>query len=321
VARCLPLARAFAELGFRASFVGAYDGLAAWLLARAGMQAAPADPDFPCGVASTRYGAAVVDSYALAPEAICALAARLPLATLAEANRCPDRGIVLDYHLDRTERRDERLLRGASFAPLDPAFAGAGHPGRQVRRALVSLGGSRAARALAAEIASAVRAAFPAATVLLAPGAPPGERGRGPQSETTAHESQGVVELPWPSALVDWVRDIDVAVGAAGLTAYELACAGVPQVTIAIAPNQRRVLDGLRKRELALCIDLTRGEGLGELPSALERLRDPELRLRLSRCGAETFDGGGARRAAIALTESFRAASKGLPSCTPVARG
>ena len=84
--------------------------------------------------------------------------------------------------------------------------------------------------------------------------------------------------MPVPSALVDAVGGIDVAVTAAGLTAYEMACAGIPQLAIAIVANQRRVVSGLRERGLAPCLDLTGGDSLADLPGALERLRDPGLR-------------------------------------------
>jgi hypothetical protein len=120
VARCVPLAQAFVALGWQVSFVGAYEGLAAWLLARAGMTAQPPNREAPCGIATGECDAAVLDSYVIAPAAICDLARTLPVVTMAEANRCPGHGILLDYHLDRSEHPDARLLAGPSFAPLDP---------------------------------------------------------------------------------------------------------------------------------------------------------------------------------------------------------
>jgi UDP-2,4-diacetamido-2,4,6-trideoxy-beta-L-altropyranose hydrolase len=99
------------------------------------------------------------------------------------------------------------------------------------------------------------------------------------------------------------VAEIDLAIVAAGLTSYELACAGVPQLAIAVVPNQRRVIDGLRRHYLAICLDLTDGERLGDLPAALRRMRDPALRHGLSERGMQIFDGRGAERVASAVSE------------------
>jgi UDP-2,4-diacetamido-2,4,6-trideoxy-beta-L-altropyranose hydrolase len=307
VGRCVPLAVAFAQLGWKVSFVGAYEGLASWLLARAEMEVRQPDRDAPCGIAVQECDAAVLDSYLIAPAAICDLARRLPVVTLAEANRCPTDGILLDYHIDRTEPPGPHLLAGASFAPLDPDFAGAGRAGKEVRRVLVTVGGSLAAREVLAEIVPIVSSTFADADILVAGGAQP---------ESYGPIAPRVISLPSPSALVDAVSDVDLAVTAAGLTAYEMACAGVPQVAIAIVPNQRRVVRGLRASGLAPCLDLTSGDSLADLPQTLERLQDPGLRRRLAKRGRKAFDGEGAIRAATALRElfgTFAAAGVALP--------
>lgn len=303
VARCIPLANAFSQLGWKVSFVGAYEGLAGWLLQRAKIRAkidtCAANPDLSCGLLAKRYDAVIVDSYAIAPDSICDLAHRLPLATIAEANRCPTCGVLLDYHLDRTEQSNNRLLAGASYAPLDPALAGAGRAGEQIGKILVTVGGSLAARGLLDTIASMSGSAFPDADILCAGGV---------ESETNGPNMDRAIHLPSPSSLLDVLPEIDLAITTAGLTAYELACAGIPQVAIAIATNQRRVLSGLNKSGLAPCLDLTSGDSLAQLPAALERLRDVGVRRRLVERGQKVFDGRGARRAAIALTELYRAA-------------
>ncbi len=311
VARCLPLAAAFAQLGWTVRFVGDYGGLASWLLARSGMTVEQPDLEGPCGLAVERCDAAVLDSYTIAPTAICDLAEALPTVTLAESNRCPTRGILLDYHLDRTEPPNAHLLAGPSFAPLDPAFAGAGRAGARIRRVLVTVGGSLAARELLAEVVPIVGSAFPDADLVVA-----GAVSQAPGGTSAPR----VVSLPVPSALVDAVGEIDVAVTAAGLTAYEMACAGIPQVAIAIVANQRRVVRGLRERGLAPCLDLTSGESPADLPPALEQLRGAGARRELSERGRAVFDGQGARRAAEALTGLFAApevACEALPPAPP----
>lgn len=298
VARCVPLAMAFARLGWRVSFVGAYEGLAGWLLARARIHACAANPESACGILTTRYDAVIIDSYEISPASICQLARTLPVVTIAEANRCPTCGVLLDYHLDRIEPSNARLLAGPSFAPLDPSIAGAGRAGEEIRKILVTVGGSQAARALLSPIALTVSSAFPDADIVLAGGG---------QSETNDTNQHRVIHLSSPSALVEVVSEIDLAITAAGLTAYELACAGIPQVAIAIAPNQRRVVNGLNNSGLAPSLDLTSGDSLAQLPAVLERLRDTGLRRELADRGRKMFDGQGAQRAAIALTELYRA--------------
>lgn len=291
VARCVPLAAAFAQLRWKVRFVGAFAGFASWLVARAGVQAQVPDRQAPCGIDVAECDAAVVDSYVIAAAAICDLARTVPVVTLAEANRCPTAGIVLDYHLDRTEPAGARLLAGPAYAPLDPAFAGAGRAGDDVRRVLVTVGGSAPARELLAQVVPIVRTVFADAAIVV------------------AHEADtlgpGVVTLPCPTALVDAVSDIDLVVTAAGLTAYEMACAGIPQTAIAIVPNQRRVARGLQANGLAPCLDLTSGDSLADLRGVLERLREPGLRRRLAERGKRTFDGQGARRSAAGLARLF----------------
>jgi UDP-2,4-diacetamido-2,4,6-trideoxy-beta-L-altropyranose hydrolase len=297
VARCLPLADAFAQLSWHVSFLGTYRGLAGWLLGRAKFNVKAPDMDAPCGVTAKRCELAVLDSYAIMPSAICELAQTLPLVTLAEANRCPTDGVLLDYHLDRPEASSARLLGGPSFAPLSSALAGAGRAGKDVRSVLVSFGGSLQGRELLAQVAPIASSSFPDADILTT--------GEG-KLETLGTNVPRVVELPSPSALIDILPKVDIAITAAGLTAYELACAGIPQVAIAITANQRRVVRGLRKRDLAPCLDLTSDNSLSDLPGELYRLHDPGLRRQLSERGMSIFDGNGAKRAVIALTELYR---------------
>lgn len=298
VARCIPLAKAFAQVGWKVSFVGAYEGLAEWLLARSGIVVRAPDLEAPCGVTAEDCEAAVLDSYAIAPFSICELAHTLPVVTLAEANNCPSCGVLLDYHLDRSESSSARLLAGPSYAPLDPDFAGAGRAADEIRSVLVTMGGSLLARGLLTRIAQMASSVFPDANIVI-----PGDN----ESETIEMDIARVVRPPAPSSSIDIVPDVDLAITAAGWTAYELACAGVPQVAIAIVANQHRVVEGLSNGRMALCLDLTSGDSLTDLPGALEQLADPELRLQLIARGRKAFDGQGARRAASALTERLRA--------------
>lgn len=316
VARCLPLADALAQLGWEASFLGAYGGLAARLLERAGAETRAPSTACACGVDAGRYQLVVVDSYEIPPAEICALAEVTAVLTLAEANRCAHRGMLLDYHVDRPYARTATLLAGAAFAPLDPAFAGAARAGERVERVLVALGGSRRGGELGTAVAAMALAAFPDAEVVLAAPAasssgPAGDRPATGKSETNAADLPRLRELPAEAPLAQAVAEIDLAIVAAGLTAYELVCAGLPQVAIAIAANQRRVIAALRRSKLAPCLDLTAGDSLAQLPALLASLKDAGPRRRMSKRGIRTLDGDGARRAGIALTETFRTSGAG----------
>ncbi|HMJ36450.1 MAG TPA: hypothetical protein VK501_21280 [Baekduia sp.] len=278
VARCLPLAAALAAGGHRPAFCGEYDGLAAWLLERSGLPVAPgaALDDGP-------WAAAVIDSYTMSEPEICAVAQRLPVATIGEANRCERRGVLVDPHLDRRgEAPTDRLLPGPDFALVDPAFATARRDRTgPVRTVLVTVGGGSAGRPLAAAAVAAVRATFPEARVLTAGGV----------------ACDGTEPLPFPGTLLDAIGAVDVAVSAAGTTAYELAAAGVPAVVVAVAENQRRVVDGARRSGFALAGD--------DLAAAVGHLADPAVRARLQDAGPATVDGRGAERTAAALARRW----------------
>jgi UDP-2,4-diacetamido-2,4,6-trideoxy-beta-L-altropyranose hydrolase len=289
VARCLPLARALAEIGWAPEFVGRYGGLAAWLLDAAGMPSRKPDESAPAGVAASRWDAAIVDSYGFSQPELCALARALPIATLGEAPRCPDAGVWIDYHLDRAgDVATPRLLPGPAFAPIDPRFAGVGRARDDVRDALVTVGGSTAAQALVEHAAAGLRRAFPGVRLVVASGA--------------ALEGPDVERLAYPATLVETVSRIDLAVSAAGLTAYELACAGLPTVLVPVADNQRRVVSACVAAGVALGSDAD----AEALLTQLDRLRDAALRAQLSAAGRAVLDGRGAQRAAAGLVERWR---------------
>ena len=96
----------------------------------------------------------------------------------------------------------------------------------------------------------------------------------------------------------------DLCVGAAGMTAWERACLGLPTVTVAVADNQRAVVAAL-------------AEAGAVVPLSLEAARDP-ARLRdavaaawadraaLSARAAALCDGRGAARVAAALSGRLR---------------
>jgi spore coat polysaccharide biosynthesis predicted glycosyltransferase SpsG/RimJ/RimL family protein N-acetyltransferase len=316
VARCAPLADAFAARGWRPRFLGRYAGLADWMLRDRGLEAAAPDEEAPAGVSrSEGWDAVLVDSYHVPEDELCELARAVSLVTLAEARRCPSDGALLDYHLDRRdERLSARLLPGPAYAPLDPTVLRARRDRSDVDRVLVAVGGSAGAREFVEGVVQSVRDAFPGAQILVASGV----------------EVAGTEQLPFPGSLTEAMAECDLAVSTAGLTAYELACAGIPAVVFGVADNQRRVIAGVEAAGIALAVDVS-PDPLAEIRARLDRMRDAELRARLAAAGAALFDGAGAPRAAATLeriwsdpnrfdTDGLIARSAVWTDCEPVLR-
>jgi spore coat polysaccharide biosynthesis predicted glycosyltransferase SpsG len=296
VARCIPLAAAFSSRGWEPGFVGRFSGLAEWLLERAGC-AAHEPGDEPCGLGD-EWAAGIVDSYGIPVHEICAATVARPVATIAEARRCPTAGVVLDYHVDApspdlSELSPERLVAGPAYAPLDPALAAARRPRERVERILVTVGGSDAARSIAGEIAATVAGAFPEATLLVPAG---------------VGSVPGAQALEGPTALVDVLPGVDLAVSAAGVTAYELACAGVPALVVALVDNQRRVARACDAAGIAVGVDGLAANAATAVREGLGRLTDPAVRASLAAAGPRMFDGHGARRAAEEIEARWAAA-------------
>jgi UDP-2,4-diacetamido-2,4,6-trideoxy-beta-L-altropyranose hydrolase len=295
VARCIPLATAFAQRGWQPVFVGRFGGLARWLLDRSGVPAEPAQ-DGPAGLRAGAWTAAVIDGYGFSESELCEVAHALPVAFVGEAARCPDLGIHIDYHADRKAvPAQPGVLAGPRYAPVDPAFTSMGGGGEDVRGALVTVGGSTDARELVEPAVEALRATFPEARILVASGAP-------------VSAQPGVTRLPFPGSLLDVVSEVDVAVSAAGLTAYELACAGVATVLVGVVANQQRVIDGFAQAGAAITVGA--GDGPSALKAAVARLGDARLRSELRAAGRRLVDGQGAARTVAALEDLWLGAPR-----------
>ena len=213
--------------------------------------------------------AVVVDSYEVERPRVEAFAARVPVAVLNDGGEPPAGAVTLDYHPDARGAE----LAGPAYAPVAPACIGARRE-RGFERALVSVGGGDAGGALREAAAAALWRHG------LEVFAPPGSPG-----------------------LEEQLRAADVAVSAAGVTAYELACAGVPAALVPVAANQRRVASSLAASGLAVS-----GRGVGEL---VNQLADGRVRALLAAAGPAAVDGYGAFRARDGLRAAF--AGRALP--------
>ena len=109
-----------------------------------------------------------------------------------------------------------------------------------------------------------------------------------------------------PANLPDLMAWADLAISAAGSTCWELAFLGVPQIVLAVAPNQRPIADALARRGLADSLGEAQTVTTSLLAAGVETLlMDRRRREQFSRRGQETIDGMGAPRAAGLLLEGF----------------
>jgi spore coat polysaccharide biosynthesis predicted glycosyltransferase SpsG len=300
------------------------------MLERAGMQSLPPASGEPAGVARASFDAAVIDSYELPSIEICELARELPLATLAEANRCSDTGVLVDYHLDRGgEQPGKRLLPGPTYAPIDPIFAKLRRATRaSVECVLITLGASAEASWPSAGATGPGVGSSPSTSVTgpggdSSPSTSAGAPGKNLELALTAVRDtfpdarilttartpiagSNIQQLPFPSLLSEVLDTVDVAVSAAGLSAYELACAGVPALLLPIAANQRRVAQACAAAGMAYVVDPQTADPLSGMREALDALRDPAARSAISKRGTRLFDGQGAARTARSLRERWK---------------
>jgi spore coat polysaccharide biosynthesis predicted glycosyltransferase SpsG/RimJ/RimL family protein N-acetyltransferase len=271
--RCLQLARAFEAAGIETVFVGRFAGTAARLLESAGVT--PVSPWPGPGGITPEADAAVLDSYEIPFADIEALSAEVPTAALVDGAGAPRATAVLSYHPGASGRlralQDTRAVQGPDYAPVDPAFVSARRP-RGFARALVTLGGR------------------PADAPLLA-------------AVTAALERVGRFEVdagPGNTEFRERVARADFAVSGAGVTPYELACAGVPAALVCLAENQQAVAADFAEAGLAA----SAGDG-DLLDEALAVLSDEAERESIAAKGTASVDGYGSSRARDALEAAF----------------
>jgi spore coat polysaccharide biosynthesis predicted glycosyltransferase SpsG len=108
-------------------------------------------------------------------------------------------------------------------------------------------------------------------------------------------------EMPWPtevlvnvSDMAQRMADCDLAIGAAGGSAWERCCLGVPTLMVVLAENQwpgARALQAVQAVEL-----LGDAEAISRMPDALHRLGAEGALKRMAQAAAAVADGQGASR-------------------------
>lgn len=114
-----------------------------------------------------------------------------------------------------------------------------------------------------------------------------------------SHEVELLVN---PPNVPELVSRADIAITAAGSSAWELACLGVPMMVLETASNQRLVAGWLKEKGVARVFGpLTLDDGSRFMQEFRELVKDAALRQHLSERGKALIDGQGAHRVVAAL--------------------
>ncbi|MGO3209998.1 MAG: GNAT family N-acetyltransferase [Brachybacterium sp.] len=312
--RAISVADAARQAGHTVVVAGSISSpLARRLLTEAGLEAITAPSDLE--ILAAEQGASVVhiDDYATGTDALAQVRASGALMSSMEDGTFGRRpaDVVIDSTIraelaDRPDDGSAMVLRGISYAPMRPQVLAA----RESRttfpeldseaRVLIVMGGTDptgaagtlAAVCGAAEGISRVRVISPEKNW-----------------EAVRAAAGDAIELIAPSpAFLDLVSSVDLVISAAGTTAWELACIGVPSMLVAVVENQRAGY------EAAMTEGITRGLGTleevrADPAAATARVESALADLRSGRswtsAGRTAVDGLGARRIVAAWDESL----------------
>ncbi len=292
-----------------------YDGNRAGTDSTQPVHAAWLGEDWETDAEQTKVGAGgtaadwlIVDHYALDARWECALAPYYR--KLMVIDDLADRPHVCDLLLDQTFGRDPgeyrtlvptncRVLCGSQYALLRREFA-ALRPYSLQRRArrpvlrelLITMGGVDTDNATGQVLQALRSCPLPAdCRITVVMGA------KTPWLDDVRTQAQ---DMPWPtqvlhgiSTMAQLMADSDLAIGAAGATAWERCCLGVPTIMLVLAENQCKVAQGLERSGAAKSIKL----GQSATPQLIELLLrlndDPAQLLQMSECASSIVDGSG----------------------------
>jgi UDP-2,4-diacetamido-2,4,6-trideoxy-beta-L-altropyranose hydrolase len=318
VARCLGYADAFAAAGHRVLFAISADTLAcAPGLSRCAYERVTlSQPDDPLARALAAYGVGLADVLVLdllsggyQQEAAARAATRRLVVVDDMHDRPHDCDALINTSAATTPADYDglvpagcRLLLGPSYAPLAPAFAALRDAALRRRetatpvgRVLVSFGltdpvdaTSRALEALRPLAPSRVDVAIGA---------------QAPHLARLRSACAGWATLHVDtSEMAALMAEADLAIGAAGSSAWERCCLGLPTVAITIVDNQRGIAGALARSGAATVFSNLQDATVERLRTAIWALSaDPTRRRDISRAAAAMCDGRGARRMVEAL--------------------
>lgn len=322
VSRCLALAEALAEAGWRVAFVVSRETVPTVpALAKSGyaMRVLEENESDVAALGAVAAGGAdllIVDHYGrdAAFEKACRAFARKVLVFDDMTGRDHDCDVLVDAaacsagpyiaHVPASAK----VLTGAAYALTRKSFAAARagalarRDGRAVREILVSCGATDPANATAIvlDVLGDVAADVPVTVVLSSKAAHIGAiRKRVCGKVRLALDVDNMAEL---------MTHADLAVGAPGTTAFERAVLGLPSILITLANNQRGVALAMTEAGAAVdagALDSEVVPRLHELVKSL--LLDDAARTHLAQAASDLVDGRGATRIMIESLDAVTA--------------
>jgi UDP-2,4-diacetamido-2,4,6-trideoxy-beta-L-altropyranose hydrolase len=233
------------------------------------------------------------------------------------ANRGHACALLLDQTLARepTAYRalvptDCLLLCGTEFALLRPQFAEvrqrslAERSNRSAQHILVSMGGvdrdNATGQVLQALAALPEELRF-STTIVMGPNAP----WLSAVSTLAANSGRDMTVCVDVSEMADLLARTDLAIGAAGSSAWERCCLGVPTVMAVIAENQAEISRAIAARGAAIAIGRPGDDGFATKVSQAvgQLLSAPTQLAEMSKAAASICDGQGVERVADRLLE------------------
>ncbi|MDP7341840.1 MAG: glycosyltransferase [Alphaproteobacteria bacterium] len=303
VSRCLAVARALGDAVPALFVLDPGADAAAARCAEAGVEISFGPLDVASGVR-----ACVLDGYEFTPTDIAYFASIAPLAVFDDFGS-PPAGASLAINatpgLSGNCQGGVPALLGTRYAAIDARFAALAEwpPAAAVRNVLVTLGRTEAhaeARRALEALESARNHEFDPEVTLVLPGAdtmPEGLR------QIVERPSQRITVIESVSDMAAALAEVDLVVGAGGVSLLERMAAGVPSVSVVLADNQRAYIAGAAALGATRACELDDDSATGEdLEEAIWRVaRDPDLRAEMVRAGRQAVDGLGANRIADAL--------------------
>jgi UDP-2,4-diacetamido-2,4,6-trideoxy-beta-L-altropyranose hydrolase len=272
--------------------------------------------DLAAAVGTEQFDAVVFDHYGLSARDHRAMGQGRPVLVIDDlADRPHGADIVVDSGPGRKAEdydgripEEARLLLGPNFAPVRPEFAALRETalawrGEPVQRILVAMGLTDVG-GITARIVERLRPRIGEAglDIVLGAGAP----SLAGLTKVARRDGRLAVHVDTPH-MARLTAEADIAVGAAGSSAWERCTLGLPTLMIVLAENQRPAAEALAERSAALVADISSLDFEAQFDRALTRLMvDADLRRRLAAASSDLCDGLGAGRVATAFLQRIR---------------
>ena len=231
------------------------------------------------------------------------------------ADRQHDCDLLLDQNLGRTEQdygcllpAHVRSLVGPQYALLRPEFAEiraeslARRANPQLHNLLITMGGVDKENATGQVLDALKEFVLPQdlrITVVMGPHAPWLAQVKA-RAEKFSRPTQVLVGV---SNMARLMADSDLAIGAAGGTAWERCCLGLPSLVLVIAENQRAGAVALHNANAAILLDACH-----QIASVISGWQPKQLQdsmLRMSHAAAAVTDGSGSVQIAKQMLDSY----------------